>query len=104
MTPETKLKKMFNDLVKKWKATDPSILYISLSDRYTSGLPDKLLIMYSRSIFIEFKAEDKWLTKIQEHFAKNAVKAGCSYVIVTKHKGQYSYFNYPDKEPKGTIF
>lgn len=79
MTPETKLKKKFKDMMLR---ANPGIFLISLSERYTSGIPDMMAIQEGKVSFYEIKSNHGRVTPTQIVQMQRLTKAGASCYIV----------------------
>lgn len=78
MTPEGRVKKLLK------KELDSSYnWWTAISDRFRSGLPDFIAIQDGQFVAFETKALGKNLTKLQASIAKQIMKAGGEYMIVT---------------------
>lgn len=71
-------------IVKAVEREFPSAWVRKLSDRYTRGLPD-LLIVYPMGnvLFVEVKRPGGKESKIQEHERNNVLSLGCNWIVVT---------------------
>lgn len=83
-TPEGTVKSRF----KRWlhdrrRRADGGLLWFMLSDRYSSGLPDFVLIWDGDVTWVEAKAEGETLRPLQAFVAMKILKAGGRYSIVT---------------------
>ncbi len=80
-TPETKAKKKLT----KWldeRAKSKGTWWTSLSDRYRSGIPDRMEIEGGRITFYEVKSMEGRLTALQDWTAHKVIAAGAKYFIV----------------------
>ncbi len=55
----------------------------TLSDRYQSGMPDRIIIFNGMTLYWECKATGRELRKLQAYEAKKIVEAGGVYEVVS---------------------
>lgn len=86
MTPETKIKKLYAR-----DAMDRGCLLVTVSNRYTAGLPDCIQVYKGNVTWIEFKAYGKKLRPLQASWIKKLIKHGAVCVLVIGEKGNKDY-------------
>lgn len=83
MTPETRVKSRLKKyLIEIFLAGDNGY-YTTVSDRYKSGMPDFLGILRGKATFFEAKASKGVFSRIQQVVARELMRAGANYYIVT---------------------
>lgn len=100
MTPETSLKNAIRRMMKK---EFPNLFYRKLSDRYSSGIPDNIIIYHGVTFFYETKVPGKNPDPIQRFTINEIIKNGGkaflfksvedARIVLTaiKNKVQWSY-------------
>lgn len=67
-------------------------LFIKLSDRYHTGYPDVIVIHPGGQVdFLEIKAENGTLGRLQEYYGKEIIKRGGSWFEIRGLKGVKKY-------------
>lgn len=83
MTAETRVKnKLKKHLIETFLAGHNGY-YTTVSDRYKSGMPDFMGIVGGKAWFFEAKAQKGVFSKIQQVVARELMRAGAEYYIVT---------------------
>lgn len=75
--------KKFKQWMENRKSITPDMWYGKFSDRYHSGYPDFIACEMGGMVCYELKAQGKKLTKLQAHIARQLVRAGAKYYIVS---------------------
>lgn len=83
MNPETRLK---NSVMRMIKKEFPGVWAWKISDLYTSGIPDLLLVNDGAYLWVELKTNEGEASEIQKHTIKRLRSKGCFAVIATSVK------------------
>lgn len=79
-TPEHKVKLKLRKALKELQVELP-VWFSPIADRYTTGLPDYLVVFAGRAVFIECKSPKGKLRPAQLFVKKLIEQAGARYVV-----------------------